>query len=75
MTVKQAVMYNMVSSVLAFIGVCLGIVLGTVHSSASSWVFALTAGIFIYVSLVDMVRLISSTTFQIAVLIFHLVGF
>jgi len=55
MTVKQAVMYNMVSSVLAFTGMCLGIVLGTLHWTASSWVFALTAGIFIYVSLVDMV--------------------
>jgi len=57
MTVKQAIMYNMVSSVLAFTGMCFGVVLGTLHWTASSWVFALTAGIFIYVSLVDMVCL------------------
>ena len=55
MTVRQAITYNMVSSVLAFTGMCLGIVLGTLDDSASSWVFSLTAGIFIYVSLVDMV--------------------
>jgi len=57
MTVKQAITYNMVSSVLAFAGMCLGVVVGTLHGNASSWVFALTAGIFIYVSLVDMVSL------------------
>jgi len=69
MTVKQALMYNMVSSVLAFGGMCLGIVLGTLHWAASSWVFTLTAGIFIYVSLVDMVR-----TFRPVLLISRLVG-
>jgi len=63
MTVKQAIMYNMVSSVLAFIGMCLGVVLATVHYTASQWVFALTAGIFIYVSLVDMVSPICSVDF------------
>jgi len=56
MTVRQAITYNMVSSVLAFTGMAIGIILGAVHSAASSWVFCLTAGIFIYVSLVDMVR-------------------
>ena len=55
MSVKQAITYNVVSSILAFAGMCVGIVVGNVHWAASSWVFALTAGIFIYVSLVDMV--------------------
>jgi len=75
MTVKQALMYNMVSSVLAFSGMCLGIVLGTLHWAASSWVFALTAGIFIYVSLVDMVCIISpTTTFRPVLLISYCIG-
>ena len=56
MTVRQALTYNVVSSVLAFTGMCLGVVLAAVHWSTSSWVFALSAGIFLYVSLVDMVR-------------------
>ena len=62
MTVRQAIIYNMVSSVLAYTGMCLGVVLGTVHWTASSWVFAITAGIFIYVSLVDMVSYLNTPT-------------
>ena len=55
MTARRALAYNMVSSVLAYSGMCAGVLLTGVHWTASSWVFALTAGIFIYVSLVDMV--------------------
>lgn len=54
MRVKQALFYNIFSSILCFIGMVIGIFVGNI-SSASSWVFALTAGIFIYIALVDMV--------------------
>lgn len=54
MRVKQALFYNIFSSILCLLGMVIGIFVGNV-SSASSWVFALTAGIFIYIALVDMV--------------------
>jgi len=59
MTIKQAIFYNVLSSVLAFIGMVGGILLGTI-SSVTPWIFSLTAGIFLYVALVDMVPELSS---------------
>ena len=55
MSVRQALFYNLVSSLLSFVGMLIGVVVGNI-GSASSWIFGLTAGIFIYISLVDMVR-------------------
>ena len=53
MTWKQALFYNLLSSVLALLGMGAGILMGTV-SSITPWVFSATAGIFLYVALVDM---------------------
>ncbi|KAL1418657.1 hypothetical protein MTO96_025694 [Rhipicephalus appendiculatus] len=53
MSVKQAVFYNIVSSVLCLLGMAIGISLGNVHS-ASSWIFAGVGGMFLYIALVDM---------------------
>ncbi len=47
--------YNLVSSVLSFTGMAVGIPLGNVED-LSAWIFGATAGIFLYVALVDMVR-------------------
>ena len=59
MTIKQAIFYNILSSVLAFIGMVVGLALGT-FGHFSSWMFAGTAGIFLYVALVDMMPELSS---------------
>ncbi|XP_041372401.1 zinc transporter ZIP10-like [Gigantopelta aegis] len=53
MSVKQAIVYNVVSSVLCFIGMAIGVALGNI-SDASVWIFACVAGLFIYIALVDM---------------------
>ncbi|XP_060078538.1 zinc transporter ZIP6-like isoform X2 [Ylistrum balloti] len=53
MTVKQAVMYNCVSSVLAFIGMLIGVAIGNFGDSIT-WVFVSVAGMFLYIALVDM---------------------
>lgn len=55
MTVKQALVYNCVSSVLAFMGMCIGILIGNIEG-ASLWIFVGVAGMFLYIALVDMVR-------------------
>lgn len=54
MSVKSALLYNLVSSVLCFIGMAIGVAIGNI-AEADQWIFALIAGIFIYVALVDMV--------------------
>jgi len=65
MTAKQALVYNCVSSVLCMLGMVFGVAVGNI-SSATSWIFALIAGLFLYVALVDMVvsRLIPSIHFR-----------
>lgn len=54
MSAKQAVFYNLLSSILCFFGMCLGIFLGDTET-ASQWIFAGAAGMFLYIALVDMV--------------------
>lgn len=54
LTFRQAVTYNVASAIISYIGLVLGVIIGDIHS-AHSWVLALTAGMFLYVSLVDMV--------------------
>ena len=46
--------YNFASAIISYIGLVLGIIIGDMDS-AHSWVLALTAGMFLYISLVDMV--------------------
>ena len=59
MTIRQAIFYNVLSSILAFLGMVAGLALGTI-GHFSSWMFAATAGIFLYVALVDMMPELSS---------------
>jgi len=54
MSAKQAVFYNMLSSILCFIGMCFGIFLGH-DEHMTQWVFAAAAGMFLYIALVDMI--------------------
>lgn len=59
MSVKQAVFYNILSSVLAFIGMVVGRLLGDLND-VTPWIFCATAGIFLYVALVDMIPELNS---------------
>nr|VZI53842.1 unnamed protein product [Spirometra erinaceieuropaei] len=53
MRIKEALFFNVVSSVLCLVGMFVGIGVGNIESAAT-WIFALTAGTFIYIALVDM---------------------
>lgn len=53
MSMRQAVTYNFLSACTCYIGMAVGILLGEVQ--ASSYIFALAGGMFLYISLVDMV--------------------
>lgn len=59
MTMKQALFYNLLSSVFCIMGNAVGVLLGNT-AYASSWVFAVAAGMFIYIALVDMIPELSS---------------
>uniref|UniRef100_A0A8C6SFE2 Zinc transporter ZIP6 n=1 Tax=Neogobius melanostomus TaxID=47308 RepID=A0A8C6SFE2_9GOBI len=54
MTVRQAILYNVLSAMMAYLGMATGIVIGHYAENVSMWIFALTAGLFMYVALVDM---------------------
>lgn len=55
MSAKQALVYNCVSSILCLFGMIIGVVVGNI-ASATTWIFAVIAGLFLYVALVDMVK-------------------
>ncbi|KAG6462814.1 hypothetical protein O3G_MSEX013479 [Manduca sexta] len=55
MTIKRALYYNILSSILSFMGMAGGIWLAEDHESASQWIYAATAGTFFYIALADLV--------------------
>lgn len=59
MSVKQAVCYNILSSVLAFVGMIIGRLLGDL-TFLTPYIFMATAGVFLYVALVDMIPELNS---------------
>ncbi|XP_025082073.1 zinc transporter ZIP10-like isoform X1 [Pomacea canaliculata] len=54
MSIRQAIVYNCVSSLLCIIGMVIGVAIGNIHS-ASIWIFAGVGGMFLYISMVDMI--------------------
>ena len=54
MSVKQAITYNLVSAILSYIGLVIGIIVGN-YSTGRQFALAITAGLFLYVSLANMV--------------------
>ncbi|XP_053690042.1 zinc transporter foi [Sabethes cyaneus] len=59
MSARDAVFYNLLSSVLSFVGMLVGIVIGH-QPEASAWVFSVAAGLFLYIALVDMIPELTS---------------
>ena len=62
MSPKQALVYNCVSSLLCMLGMVVGVGIGNV-ATASPWIFSLVAGLFLYIALVDMVRICPSNKY------------
>ncbi|XP_061782521.1 zinc transporter ZIP10 [Nerophis lumbriciformis] len=54
MSVKQAIVYNLLSALMAYVGMLIGTSVGQYTDNVTSWIFAITAGMFLYVALVDM---------------------
>lgn len=58
MTIRHALVCNVISSVLCFAGMTIGVSVGKMES-VTEWIFAATAGIFLYIALVDMVSVMT----------------
>lgn len=54
MCIKKAIFYNILSSVLSLVGVVGGLLIGS-YGEAALWVYAITAGSFLYISLATLV--------------------
>ena len=61
-----ALMYNTLSAAAAIIGMFIGVAIGNANEDATLWILAITAGVFLYVALVDLVGL------QCDIYIYHL---
>ncbi|XP_055335388.1 metal cation symporter ZIP14-like [Paramacrobiotus metropolitanus] len=53
MSLKKALLYNFISACTCFAGLFVGIQLGNLDQ-ATTWIFAIAGGMFLYISLVDM---------------------
>ncbi|GBM68414.1 Zinc transporter ZIP14 [Araneus ventricosus] len=53
MTMRQALLYNFLSAITCYLGLVLGIILGD-FAEGAPYIFALAAGMFLYIALVDM---------------------
>ena len=58
---KMALLANLLSAMSCYIGLVIGIVVGQ-HAEVRFWIFAIAAGMFLYVALVDMVNLFNCVT-------------
>uniref|UniRef100_A0A8D0C7Z1 Solute carrier family 39 member 5 n=1 Tax=Salvator merianae TaxID=96440 RepID=A0A8D0C7Z1_SALMN len=56
MPLRRVLLFNLLSAFLAYLGTVTGTVISQRSSQVTPWIFAITAGIFLYVALVDMVR-------------------
>ncbi|XP_059177800.1 metal cation symporter ZIP14-like [Physella acuta] len=54
MSIKRSLFINFLSACVCYIGLVIGILLGTTLTEASKWIFAMAGGLFLYVPLVDM---------------------
>ncbi|XP_018416286.1 PREDICTED: zinc transporter ZIP5 [Nanorana parkeri] len=52
--VKRVLCFSLISALLAYLGMLVGVVTSRSSAQVTPWMFAATAGIFLYVALVDM---------------------
>lgn len=54
-SIKRALILNVVSSVLSLFGMACGLILAGVHTSLVRWIYAATAGTFLYIAMADLI--------------------
>ncbi|XP_055905380.1 zinc transporter ZIP10 [Eupeodes corollae] len=59
MSIQRAVLLNIVSSVLSFVGMAIGLLIAGVHTNMTQWIYAATAGSFLYIAFADLIPAMS----------------
>ncbi|XP_062561363.1 zinc transporter ZIP10 [Armigeres subalbatus] len=54
-SIRRAMFLNVVSSVLSFLGMLIGLLVTGLHESVVRWIYAGTAGTFLYIALADLI--------------------
>ncbi|XP_059217207.1 zinc transporter ZIP10 [Stomoxys calcitrans] len=54
-SIRRAIYLNIVSSVLSFVGMSIGLLIAGLHGNMTQWIYAGTAGSFLYIALADLV--------------------
>ena len=52
-----ALLFNFVSSLTAIVGMFIGVAISQNSGTANEWILAITAGLFLYIGLTDLVRM------------------
>ncbi|OCT95670.1 zinc transporter ZIP10 [Xenopus laevis] len=77
--VRKVLFFSLVSALLSFVGMIIGAVASQSSAQITPWIFAATAGIFLYVALVDMLPQMlnrdSADPCQVKDCIIHSLGF
>lgn len=54
-SMRRAICLNIVSSVLSFVGMAVGLLIANLHTNMTQWIYAGTAGSFLYIAFADLV--------------------
>lgn len=58
-SIRRAIYLNIVSSVLSFVGMAIGLLIAGLHSNMVRWIYAGTAGSFLYIAFSDLIPAMS----------------
>ena len=59
-----ALFYNTVSAATAIVGAFVGVAIGNASEDSTAWILPITAGVFLYVALVDLVCTLINSCLQ-----------
>lgn len=54
-SIKRALILNVISSVLSLLGMAFGLFIAGIHTSMVRWIYAATAGTFLYIAMADLI--------------------
>ncbi len=57
MSIKKALLFNFLSACTCYLGLIVGVMVGEL-TNGGPWIFAIAGGMFLYISLVDMVSIL-----------------
>lgn len=73
-SLRRAIMLNIVSSVLSFLGMIIGLLIVNVNTDFVRWIYAGTAGTFLYIAFADLVPELGRTKVTGKVLFIQVLG-